>query len=250
MAVAVKHVFGRAITYRTTLQVDGEDTTAYELVSARLYDEEPTAEQIADAGSASTGHIERVLSWTVVNDEGTGPKEYKTTFAAVSDPDPNSTERYETYFVVMNFRFADGGPVMTNVEQIWIYRPDSSSGKIRVKASDVFALDRALENVMDRIDVEALIDAAIEDIVSRLEARGYEKARVFRWEKLNPATRRLALAYCCFALRTDEWLEKGRMWKEMADLMVDTAKVGFDVGGDDRPSEENKISSGVVGFRR
>lgn len=251
-----RFVYGKAIDFRFTPLEGGEAGVSVDsLVSARIYEDYPTDGQIADAGSATTGHIgSRVTSWTHVNYEGTGANEYQLAFPPLTDPyptDPKSTVRQ--YYVAVNFKYSAGGPTMANVEQIFVHRPDATTDKIRVTFDDVVGLDGSIEDVLSRIEVERHIDSAISYVLAKLRGRGYDPARVFDIHLMNEPTAYLAYSKCCFAMINsggDSWLEKGRLAREEYQTLFDSAKIGYDFGGDDQPESEEKIPTGAFHFKR
>lgn len=245
MSQFVKHFFGKAITFRYAPAAGGEPHTAYSLTSARLYEDFPTDAQRADTAA---GHVEEVATWTLVNREGTGHDEYEIVFADLEDPDPTSSTDYEKYFVALNYLNEASGAAVQDVEQIFVYRPLGATSKIRVSAEDVYELDGALEAVAPtREFVEQKCTAAINYCIGRLKARGYDPRYLFNLEELNGAAARYALSYCCFALVVDgdsSWLEKGRLWREEADLMFDAAAVGYDKDQGGTPEESETVQKG------
>lgn len=251
MALRVRHLFGRTITFRYIPAADGEEHIAYSLTSARIYDEKPTAEQVANTAS---GHLEAVTSWTLVNREGTGPAEYEIVFSAIADPDPTNAADWEKYYVALNYKAQAGSVEISDCRPCPIYRERGFTSKIRVSAQDVYDMDSAIEDLASsQLWTETKIELAIEDIVSRIEARGYPKDQVFDWEKLNGAAKRLACAYCCFALVNtggDAWLVKAQLWEERALKMLDAAKFGFDADDDGDADPDSKVQTGAVAFLR
>lgn len=248
----VEHVYGRTITFRYIPIANGESYSAYELVSARIYgpNSYPSEAQIEDAGSATTGHLgSRVTSWALVNEEGTGDAEYVLTFDAITDATPTSAVEEDKFYVALNYRATSGAQVLRDVEQIFVYRPDGLTSKIRVRAQDVWDLESKIEDLRDQIWAEVKIDAAIEELLSRLEGRGYVKRRLLNLEKLNASAKRLACSYCCFDLAAEGnqfWLEKAKFWRDQATVLFDLAKVGFDMSSGDKPDKDDNVQTGGV----
>lgn len=249
----VRHLYGRAITFRYIPIAESEEYVAHSLVSARIYgpNSYPSDEQIEDAGSLSTGHIgSRVTTWTLVNEEGTGPAEYKITFSAVTDPYPTSRTEYDLYYIALNYRAESGGDVLRDVEQLPMYRPDGLTSKIRVDREAVYRLERRLEEVAPSpLWIEDKIQAAVEELLGRLEGRGYEKRKLFNLEKLNGAAAMLACSYACLDRYVDgdtSWREKAITYRDQSDRWFDIAKVGVDFSGGDMPGVEQKAASGAV----
>lgn len=245
--MAVEHLYGRAIVFDYFPLAGDEDTTLHSLVSARLYgpNVEPTTEQLANT---APGHIAEVLTWTPINEEGTGPAGYRLTFSAVEDGTPDSREECDKFFVALNFRAEADGPVLQDDEQVIVYRPDGLTSKIRVTAQQVWGLESKLEQIgRSRLWTEEKIDIAIEELLNRLDGRGYAKRRLFNLHKLNLAARMLACSYCCVDLAGDgdeSWEKKATFWRGQADTLFDIAKVGIDSKGDDKPEPEEHVQTG------
>jgi hypothetical protein len=248
----VKHVFGRAITFRYSPAAGGEEHIAYSLVSARLYDDYPNDTQRAGSDGSE---LDEQTSWTLVNEEGTGAAEYKIVFDQQADPDSTSADDHEKYFVALNYRNENSGAIVADVEQIFLYRPRGSVGKIRVTCEDIYALDGTIEDrAPDREWVQGKIELAIEKIEVLLKARGNDPRQIFNWEELNPAAKRFAAFYCCFSFAQDGsefWLQKANFWREEAQQIFDTTKVGFDAADDGQPEEKETVApGGTVAFLR
>ncbi|WZO97309.1 hypothetical protein EP7_004334 [Isosphaeraceae bacterium EP7] len=249
----IRHIYGRPIVFRYIPIAGDEEFVADSLISARLYGPNgyPSDAQIADSGQASTGHIgSRVTEWELVNEEGTGPAEYRIVFPPISDAQPDSRSEYDLFYVALNFLAEATGEPLRDVEQIQVFRADGLTSKIRVRAEDVWSLESKLEGLDPNppLWTEEKIEAAIEEILSRLEGRAYAKARLFNLEKLNGAARRLACSYGCFDLISQgtEWAEKAAFWREQSDVLLDIAKIGYDQGAADTPAPEEKVNTGAV----
>jgi hypothetical protein len=249
--VAVKHLFGRTIIFRYIPAADGEEHIAYSLVAARIYRTIPSSAQLA----ASDGsEIQQVTSWTLVNEEGTGPAEYKITFNPIADPSPGSGVPYELYYVALSYKTQAGSDVIYDWEQCPIYREDGFTGKIRVSAQSVYDLDSSIEAMAENdLWTEAKIDAAIEDIVATVKAWGYKKRHVFNWEELSAAARRLSASYCARALIStggESWITKMNDYRQEAQKLLDVAKIGYDAAGVDDPDPDSTVTTGAVAFLR
>jgi len=245
----VRHIYGRAITFRYIPIAESEEYVADSLVSARLYGPNayPSDAQILNTG---TGEVSEVLTWALVNEEGTGPAEYKIVFPAIVDATPTNRTDYDVFFVAINYVAEASGATVHDVEQIFVYRPDGLTSKIRVSAQDVYRIESKIEEMAESdIWTEGKIEAAVEELLSRLEGRGYAKRRLFNLEKLNGAAAKLACSYACLDLYSGgdiSWKEKANFYREQADSWFEIAKVGIDTAGNDQPDAEQKVASGAV----
>lgn len=238
-----KHLFGRAISFVFRPAADDEDVSAYSLTSARIYGP-GTYPSDGQRANTLTGHIQAVTTWTA-----TGVKEYTITFSALVDATPYAVADYETYFVAVNYKLESGGADVSDVEQIFVYRPDSATSKISVVPDDIFNLESRLSDVTDVLEIEKKIQVAIDDTIAKLEARGYKKRRIFNWEKLNLSVARCACALMCADLASEGsqfWMAKAERWEKAAETMFESALIGYDITGGDRPGAEEKRFSGAV----
>ena len=248
-----KHLYGKTLSVRYTPAADGEAVTAYSLVSARIYGPNafPTDAQRANIAA---GHIEEVTEWALANEEGTGAAYYKLSFAALNDATPESSIRYDKFFVALNFRLVAGGPIAQDTEQLVVYRVDGSTSEITVDAQAVYDIDDEIErNAPNQLWTEAKIDIARNYVLKILRSRGYEKWKLFRLEELNLAVAMFAAYFCANSLGgqgNPVWFEKAKQYREDADRLFEAAVVGFDSDGSDQPEPEEKIQTGAVFWTR
>lgn len=244
----MQHLFGRTLTVNFYPQAKDEDVSAYQLVSARIYPAN-TYPTDAQQENLATGHIGEKTSWQKIALNG-----FKVLFDPIVDATPHTSTEYETYYVVFNYRYESGGEVKFDVEQIFVYRPDSHTSTIEVTAEDVYKLDSRLKVVAPTpLWMEDMIQIAVDDIVAALEGRGYEKKKVFNWQKMNGAATRLAAAYACSDRAGESnqfWMRKAERWETRAWKMYETALIGFDVSGGDRPGVDDKRFTGAVSLVR
>lgn len=251
--VEAKHLYGKTLSVRYVPAADGEATNAYSLVSARIYGPNglPTDAQRANTAA---GHIEEVTSWELANEEGTGEAYYKLSFTALTDATPTSTTRYDKFYVAINYRLVSGGPIVSDTEQLVVYRVDGSTSQIVVSAQDVYDLDDEIErNAPNDLWTEAKIDIARNYVLKILRGRGYEKWRLFRLEELNLATAMFAAYFCANSLGgqgNPVWFEKAKQYRADATDLFDAAVAGYDIDGNDTPDPEEKIESGSRSFYR
>ncbi len=243
-----RHLFGRSIDFRFMPIADGEDVPAYELVAARIYDEEPSDGQ--KANDETTGMIgDTVTSWVAKT-----RSEFSITFPPLEDEEPHSSEDFKKYYVNVVFRFQAGGPEVFVCEQIFVWRPDALTSKIRVAPADIIAREAKFE---DARPTKTWIDKKIEDAIVQVDrelaAKGYSRKRTFNREKLNEAVELLATAFGCLDLAgsgNEIWLEKYKIWNGLYTQAMSSIPVGFDTDGDDRPDPEEKPFSGAVMVER
>lgn len=240
--MAQKHLFGKTLSFIFRPAADDEDVSAYSLSAARIYSDYPTEAQVEDSAA---GHIQEVTTWTP-----TGIGEYTIDFAALTDDDPHSSADSEKYYVAVNYKLESGGADIFDVETIFVYRPDSATSKISTSYEDVIKLESRVEDVAPSTQwVEDKVSLAVEEIIARLEARGYKKRRIFNWQKLDAATARLACSLACDDLAAEGsqfWAAKADKWMKSFERMFDSALVGYDIDGDDNPEAEETVSSGAV----
>lgn len=235
------HVFGKAISYIFTPLANGEPVKVDSLVSARIYSDAPTETQI-ETTTAGQGELDHITTWA-----SEGNFAYKISFAALTDDDEHSSASYETFHVVVSFKYDATGETKWAKEVIHVYRPDAWQSRISATYVDVYDVDHTFELLQTPGEVEARIKVARETVVLDLEAKGYERSRLFNLEKLNRA-----VVYCVLA---DYFLEsisddnraaeiKYTKYKELYDKRLSTVGVGYDVAGADTPAAEDHAADG------
>lgn len=243
--MSTKHLFGRSISLTFRPAADDEDVTAYALVSARIYGPNPSLTD-AQIENTASGHIgSEITSWTP-----TGVGEYTIAIPALVDASPHSAQDFELYKVVFNYTPQSGGATQFDVETIFVYRPDSATTKIDVTKEAVFRLESRIKTLAPSISwVEDKILVAIDEIIAKLEARGYKKRLLFNLQKLNPTVARKATALCCGDLAAQGsqfWATKEEKWEKSCDEMFESAVIGFDTSGADSPTPDMIRETGAV----
>lgn len=236
-------VFGKSIPLEWSPAVNGKPVAAYSLESARLYSSMPSQAQIEDSES---GHIEEVSTWTALADSHT----YRITFAAVTDASPHSLDPYETYYVVINFKFASGGETKFDRETLYIFRPDSVISKIAVDADRIKERERKVGDIRSDTEIEKHIDAAKRRIFRYLKGMGIEQRNVFNLQELEDATEEAALASICVDLSGEGnqfWFQKANYYDKRFDEIMKCTKPNVDTSGSDTPDlAESETTAGIA----
>lgn len=239
-----RHQFGKQIDFRFIPLAEDEEQSAFELVSARIFSDEPTETQ--QDTPATLGFIQAVTTWTNLN-----PNEYQILFDDIADPDPHSYEEYETYFVTVNYRLESGGATIFTTEQIFIWRADGLTSRISVTPDDIYAHESKIEDLAPSpVWVQNKITAAIQAIDDKLAAsQGVKKRFTFNREALNRVVTLLAVALCCRDLAGEGnqfWWEKYREYKAEHETALAVAQLGVDIQQDNRPTPDETLFSGGV----
>lgn len=239
-----RHVFGRTVDFRFMPIADSEDVPAYALSTARIYLEEPTDAQ--KDNTVTTGAIGAdVTTWTE-KDRG----EYSIAFPALTDASPHSDTEYETYFVTVRYQFEASGPVQSVTEQIFVWRPDAMTSKIRVTPADILKREAKLAEIAPtKTWLDEKIELAIIQIDREVESRGFTRKRTFNREKLNEATALLATALACFdryGEGSEVWGKKYVVYDKMFNNAIAGLQLSVDVDGDDRPEPEERSEGGTA----
>lgn len=238
----MSHVFGKSITFRFQPLAKNDAVAVDSLVSARIYADAPTVAQIEDAGGGTTGHIQRVTSWT--------PDENGKliTFSALTDSDPHSTTAFETFHVVVNFKYESTGPEKWLTEVIHVYRPDALTSRVSVEAPDVYALYPRLETLDSLAVINGHIARATKDVFGRYAGLGNERHRMFDLEKLNDTITYRAAALACMAhvVADQAWLTPYGNFQAEYENAFKNAMPGYDLDGDDVPDPSEALQNRVV----
>lgn len=244
----MKHVFGKSITYSFTPLIDGNAVDAYSLTSARIYSTVPTNAQKEDHAATEGGFIgSAVTSWV-----SNGNSEYLITFPAITDSSPHDADSYETYYVVVSFKFESGGSNVFASESIHLYRPDAWTSRITTSFLDVIALETKIDKLKSEVEITRFINLAKERIFRRLKRLGGEKRKLFNLEELNDATLYLAASMICADLASEDaqfWMTKSDRHNEAFEEIFSASTPGLNVNEELDPGETT-ISSGPAWVQR
>lgn len=235
-------VFEQAWTfsYTVTKGLDADTVAPDSLVSARIYADYPTAAQIADTGDTAPGDaIQSIESWS----EGTAENEKLITFAAIEDPEPTSSNKWESYYVVISYKLTSGGNTINDVEFLTVHRAEGITARFGVVAADIYAIESKLQTVFsDKIAAKIALAEVL--VAKDLRGDGYDMQRLLHSSVKELIQYRAAQLAC-----NDLSFESGDVWenKSMAhDREYDTLKkdlpIAYDADDDDdiEPGEETQ----------
>jgi len=243
------YVFGKSIAIDLNPHIDGDYVNLYELVSARLYDEEPTDSEVDMTASGSA--VQTVTGW--VANSGNLTTTYTITFDPVTDSDPHSTESHEKYWLAYNFKYESGGPTVFDKEVLFIYRPDAWVNKVSVSASELIEKENKLDDFFTTAQLNAHIEEGKRRTERALVLKGLKMSQLFRRQELNDAVYYAALSSACRDLVSEdspEWLGKAEYYEGLFKEIIEVMKLSYDADGDDNPDEDesNKLR-GVFVFK-
>lgn len=237
-------VFEQSFEVSFTPLAGDESLTPASLVSARLYSSNPDTAQRADSSNALAQAVQSVTTW----EDGREVNEKLITFAAVTDPDPTSTEKYEIYYMVYSYRLTSGGTIINDVEPIVIWRADAVTSRYDVSNSDLLAVESKLEELLNarQLENKTLLAETLVDI--DLKAKGIEKPRL-KQSTARDLVRYRAVTLCCDDLSNDTndvWAAKRERHAETYKALLENTQLGYD-SDDDGVSEPTEVIRGRVG---
>ena len=202
-------VFGRTLDYLFSPLSADTQVPVDSLVSARIYENAPTNDQLDNTESPSTA-IEEVTSWI-----DNGDNTYTISFSSVVDSDPYDAAPYENYYVVVNFKYTTGASAVFDDTMIRIYRPNSWAERISVTYEDIENIENKLSECFFSpiATLTAHIADAKEHVLHFFEGQGYDKAKLIGLDKLNLAVKYKATEMACRNASSEE----GQFWFDKAD---------------------------------
>lgn len=240
-------VFGKTWTFSFTAR-DGEKTVpVYSLEGARAYADAPTNSELSDVGnSLATSEVTEVTSWA----DGPNDHEKLITFASITDPDAYSQNRYEIYYVVVNYKYESGGDTAHSCKKVLMYRPDALTSRFGVVIEDVLSIESKFEHMGSQWIAEKLLLA--EELVERdIVSEGMELRRVVL-EDANNLVMYRAAAIGSNDLSSDSgdiWDDKYRRHMETYDKLFKYSRMryDFDNSGVATPDEKKSVSFVMFG---
>ena len=242
-------VFGKSWVYSFSAR-DGDKTVAVASLSgARVYAAAPTDAEKADVGNTlGTSEVTEVTSWGA----GINDHEKLITFGVITDASPYSSNRYEVYYVVVNFKYESGGDVAHSCKQIIMYRPDALTSRFGVDVGDVLAVESKLQTIKgDQWVIEKIVLA--ETLVEKdLIADDMEIRRVV----LEDA-RQLVIYRAAMIAASDLSSDAGDVWSDKYDRhkteygrLMKYASIRYDFDDSGLATPDERKSAGFVMFGR
>lgn len=196
------------------------------LVSARIYDGEPTSTQRADHTGALADYLQKKTTLT-----SSGDSVYSVAFDAIEDEDPDDTDLSERYWVVFSLTLESAGETQTVVEPLTVWRLDVVSSICALEPADLIAVDSIVGKLRSSSDLRKHIENAERTILRRLKGRGYRRGQILEEDMLD-AAKSLSLAYA---------------WRDIGDAQkYETYKAEFNEVFELQPIEKDTNADGAV----
>ena len=213
--MSAKQVFGKDFKYRFTPEIEGErvGNIPEHTATALIFTTQPDRSRVlsGDGAEATT-----TKTWV------SGGQACDFSFDALTDPDPDSANSQETYFIGVKFKLDAGDYFQVVIRALPVLRVtgtgdalDVSYDDVKREFPDVAKLFEA-QDVLDEIETQKLL------VQVELEAKGYSWASIVRPDRL-----RLAVVYSTLSdLLADEALSEGDQFDRQALRFKDKAN-GF-----------------------
>lgn len=197
------------------------------------------------AAAAGTGASQTIASWTW--DEG--KRGWYYTIAAINDPDTTSTETVYTYWEAVNFRLEAAAQIQTDIRALEMERVIGHSQAVLVTDDVLRGYFPQLDSCSTESQRLALINLAVEDVKSKLQAKGYEWARVTRADRLTIAISYKVL-YMIMLVQiqagNDKYAVKYNEFKSIFENTVDGLTLEYDSNKDGQADTNIKASSELL----
>lgn len=237
--------FAKAFTFSFTPMAGDEPINASDFVSARIYRNKPSTNELLDHTNTLATALQYVAAaagWVVEGDF-----EKQISFSAISDPDPTSTVDYEIYYVVVSFKYDTGGTTVATEIPITVWRPNGISSRLNVSPNDIYALEHKIGQIKEVNWVFPKIQKATRRVVRRFQGMGFKRAHM-REEDLRDAVLYLATAYCCRDLSGDGnqfWGQKAADYLKEYEEILGQESIGYDADKDGvlEPREQSSVGA-------
>lgn len=178
------YLFGQALTFEFfPLAYDSSLTSAQlaamSIENAYVFTDlaKPGSVAAAQAGTgASQGPI---TSWTAGNGG------FSLAISAINDPSPELYLSRYIYWVAVNFRLAAAAQVQTVLAPLELWRVDASFTRIGTDDATLEQFFPSIDSLYTQSQQLAAIQAAILSVKAKLQAKGFDWARIYRLDRLN-----------------------------------------------------------------
>lgn len=240
-------VFGKAFTKSYTAVAGDDPVAVSSLVSARIYSSFPTQAQQEDHTNALAAAVQSVTSWSA----GTEANEKSISFAAITDPSPESTTIYETYWLVVSLVYdLAGSTVYIQPEGFKVWRGDAITSRMSISSAEVGAMESKILTIKGANWIESVIDRAFIRLLEILKSKGYSRRKIEESD-LNDLVLFLSISWCARSLASkegDEWWQKYDSYSKDFENALATLIIGYDADGNDdiEPEETITVFDGAV----
>lgn len=223
--------FGKSIVGEFYPLVDGfeiaeADISSIELVNIYVFADSGGKPDLS-AARDGTGAVQTIASWTAVASKSG----FRYTVDAIDDPDPTSDPKAYTYWVAINFKFANGEQQQCVIHELILERVLGHTRRVDVQFQDVIDAWPMANKYATTSQIEAYIKLAKGDIRSDLKARGYEYAEIRRPDRLSEAVMYHTLGHIAFGQiqqPTDHWDRQAQHWWRVSKKTVDELRFEYD----------------------
>lgn len=137
-----------------------------------LFDEKPSRE-LAQTG---TDALQTINAWVPT----TNPIGAIITVGEILDPNPSSNVDTETYYLAINYRLADGGEVVTDIEEIEVSRAFGNSDPVKTDLSTLQELFHDVDRHASETEQLTSITVALAKTRLAVNSRG-----ILDWDRLK-----------------------------------------------------------------
>lgn len=176
----------------------------------------------------------------------TGPTNGGWTFTitAISDPNQESPDIREIYWVGINYRLKAGAQIQTAIVPLVLYRPRAMVARIETDEALLESYFPGIDAVLSSQQQTNLIGIAKRLVQSALEAKHFTWASVHRPDKLNDLTAFKAL-HLGFVSQTtspgDRWKVLSQTYGNFYSEGLKALALEYDADGDKAPDEQLKV---------
>lgn len=237
--------FGQDIKYYFYPQVDNVTAAGIPSQNPTIYIFTDANKPTRDAARNGTNKLgSTITSWT---QEGAG---YCFTIPAVSDPDPTGQMNERIYWVAINFILKTAGQTQTVVKALSMERVQAQEKVLTVTLNDLQALFPSIRDYINDAELNAMVEAAINDVKATLLNKGFQWAQIQRPDRLKTAVVFLSLAQAMLSQRkeiNDNFDLNFQEFKALYQSAMNGLKLEYDENkdGEATPEESKTIDSFV-----
>jgi hypothetical protein len=184
-----RYYFGKDQTVTFTYP---EGATPYGTPTIYLFDSLPGREAAQDG----TGALQTISAWT---SHATLADTKEFTLGAITDPEIDSTDSGDDYYLAINYRLENAGQIQTEVKHIWITRVGGSLSHHGVTVEEITAAYPTLASYLQEYEIEDQLTLAIEEVKAELSRQGVNWDKVIKKDELYFPLLCKAIANACLS---------------------------------------------------
>lgn len=244
----MRNTFGQPITISFTPVVGPKPISIDSIVAVRLYESQPSDDQINDSTNANADFLVGTTSSSDFVERGN--YEWEITLPKITQPKVK-TGGWRRYYYAINYKYTSTGDTIGQWESLVLFYPDAIQTRFDVLPEDVYDYESKVRDLLGNTEVVKKINLSEMLLIAYLNGKNLDR-NLIREEDMRLALIVQAVALCCNDVSSeagDSWEVKALSYERKYEEYLANFKLHYDIGGDnviDDEMDELSANNSVV----